>query len=102
MDCQSVFYPEWVAGMFMMFRNSAYKKLNGFDEHFFLYYEDVDICVRAWKVGLKVLACPSVSVVHDARRESRRNIRYLWWHLTSMIRYFVKHWGRLPYLPNRE
>lgn len=97
---QSVFYPEWVAGMFMLFRSSAYKELNGFDERFFLYYEDVDICARAWKAGLKVLACPSVSVVHDARRDSHKNLKYLRWHLTSIIRYFWKHCGRLPTLPN--
>jgi len=92
----SLFFPEWVAGMFMLFRSDAFRQLHGFDQRFFLYYEDVDICVRAWKAGMKVVACPAVSVVHDARRESHRNIRYMWWHLASMARYFYKHWGRLP------
>lgn len=93
------FYPEWVAGMFMLFRSEDFRRLRGFDEEFFLYYEDVDICVRAWRQGLKVAACPRVSVVHDARRDSRRNARHLRWHLASMARYFVKHWGRLPRCP---
>ncbi|MEN9479140.1 MAG: hypothetical protein RLZZ298_535 [Pseudomonadota bacterium] len=93
---QPDFYPEWVAGMFLMFRSQAFACLHGFDEKFFLYYEDVDICVRAWKNGMKVLACPSVAVVHDARRESHRSSRYLRWHLASMVRYFWKHWLRLP------
>ena len=99
-DCESVFYPEWVAGMFMLFRSSDFKRLGGFDTRFFLYYEDVDICTRIWAAGMKVLACPSVSVVHDARRASHKNIRYLRWHLASVVRYFFKHWGRLPSLPN--
>lgn len=95
---EPVFFAEWVAGMFMLFRSEAYRHLGGFDEGFFLYYEDVDICVRAWRRGMKVLACPDVVVVHDARRESRRKLRFLCWHVSSMLRYFCKHWGRLPCL----
>jgi len=91
-----LFFPEWVAGMFMLFRSDAFRQLGGFDPHFFLYYEDVDICVRAWKAGMQVVACGSATVVHDARRESHHNLRYMSWHLASMTRYFCKHWGRLP------
>lgn len=88
--------PDWVAGMFMLFRSDCFAQLAGFDEQFFLYYEDVDICARAWKQGMKVLACTEVSVIHDARRTSRRDARYMWWHLRSLGRYLVKHLGRLP------
>lgn len=94
------FFPEWVAGMFMLFRGSCFAELGGFDERFYLYYEDVDICVRVWRSGLQIVACPSVFVVHDARRESHRRLRYLRWHLASMFRYFLKHWGRLPHVAN--
>ena len=89
------FYPDWVAGMFIIFRHGSYARLGGFDEKFFLYYEDVDICARAWNLGMKVVVCPSVSVVHDAQRKSHRNLRYLRWHLCSAARYFFKHMGRL-------
>lgn len=90
------FYPEWVAGMCMLFDSAKFKKINGFDTSFFLYYEDVDICTRLWKSGCPVVACPSTYVVHTARRESHRSLRFLRWHLCSMIRYFFKHFGRLP------
>lgn len=90
------FCPDWVAGMFMLFRREDYAALGGFDESFFLYYEDVDICVRAWRAGMKIVLCPSVSVVHDARRDSHRSLRHMRWHLASMARYFAKHRGRLP------
>jgi N-acetylglucosaminyl-diphospho-decaprenol L-rhamnosyltransferase len=96
------FYPEWVAGMFMLFRSEDFRRLGGFDSQFFLYYEDVDICARTWKAGMKVLACPAVFVVHDAQRESHKNPQFMAWHLTSMTRYFFKHWGRLPSLANHE
>lgn len=91
---QSPFSPEWVAGMFMLFNSQNYSLLGGFDESFFLYYEDVDICARAWRAGMRIFVCPSVSVVHDARRDSHRSFRHLRWHLTSMARYFFKYWGR--------
>ena len=93
---QAEFAPEWVAGMFMLFRSRDFHDLGGFDERFFLYYEDVDICVRAWQKGMKILACPKVSVIHDARRDSRRSLRHLRWHLGSMVRFLWKHRGRRP------
>ena len=90
------FSADWVGGMFMLFRAEDYRHVGGFDEGFFLYYEDVDICTRLWKTGRRVLACPKVQVIHDARRTSRRNLRYMRWHATSLIRYQGKHWLRLP------
>lgn len=95
-----VFSPEWVAGMCMLFRSTDYRTLGGFDDGFFLYYEDVDICVRLWKSGRRLVACPGVAVIHDARRDSHRKFQHLRWHLSSMARYFFKHWGRLPRVSN--
>lgn len=93
---QPNFHPEWVAGMFMLFRTESFYQLGGFDEGYFLYYEDVDICVRSWQQGLYIVACPSATIVHDAHRTSRRNLRFMVWHLSSLARYFSKHWLRLP------
>lgn len=87
---------DWMAGMFMLFRAEAFRDIGGFDDGFFLYYEDVDICARLWKAGWKVMLHPGVSVIHAAQRTSRRNPRYMAWHLSSMARYFAKHLGRLP------
>lgn len=86
----------WVAGMFMLFSSPTYAALNGFDEGFFLYYEDVDLCARISKSGWKVVLCPNVHVIHDARRASRRNLRHMVWHATSMVRYFRRNF-RFPY-----
>ena len=84
------FEPDWFAGMFMLFGSNTYIKLNGFDESYFLYYEDVDICWRAHQLGLKIVYCPEVSVVHHAQRASRHNFRHMRWHLGSMLRYLGK------------
>ncbi len=90
------FPSDWIAGMFMLFPAKIYRTYNGFDEEYYLYYEDVDICARLWKKGHKVLVCPKVVVTHDAQRQSRKNIRYAMWHSKSLFRYFTKYLGRLP------
>lgn len=92
------FHPEWVAGMFLLFAASDYGALGGFDENYFLYYEDVDLCVRLWRSGRKIILCPQATAVHAARRASRRNFQHMAWHLVSMARYFLRNWGRLPTL----
>lgn len=81
--------PDWVAGMFMLVPTPIFRRLGGFDEGYFLYYEDVDICTRARRLGYRVDVCPSVTVIHDARRQSHKEWRYLRWHLASMIRFFT-------------
>jgi GT2 family glycosyltransferase len=91
-----VFLVDGVAGLFMLFDSGQFAKLGGFDEGFYLYCEDVDICVRAWRSGGGVLAALGTVVVHDARRDSRSKPRFLAWHVRSMLRYFAKHFARLP------
>jgi N-acetylglucosaminyl-diphospho-decaprenol L-rhamnosyltransferase len=95
-DQEPPFEVQWVSGLCMLFRTEAYAALRGFDERYFLYYEDVDICARAWLTGLRVLACPGATVVHNAQRASRRSLTHMRWHATSMARYLWSYTGRIP------
>lgn len=79
---------DWVAGMFMVFRSETFASVRGFDERFFMYLEDVDLCRRLHQTGRTVVLEPAVHVVHDAQRASRRSLRHLSWHLRSSWRYF--------------
>lgn len=91
-ETQSV---DWVGGMCMVFRRAVFAEIGGFDESYFLYYEDVDLCARLWARGYQVVVCRDAQVVHDARRHSHRNLRYMRWHLSSMLRFFITHaWRR--------
>lgn len=83
------FTPDWVGGMFMLFRSDTFRDIEGFDEGYFLYYEDVDLCARLRRRGLYALLDPRVECLHDARRQSHRNLRYMSWHLRSMARFFL-------------
>lgn len=82
--------PDWVAGMFMTFRSDIFRSIGGFDEAYFLYYEDVDLCWRLRRQGYDIALLPAVRVVHAARRASHRDLRYLRWHAVSMLRFFAK------------
>lgn len=82
-------YPDWVGGMFMLFPRGVFDRLGGFDERYFLYYEDVDICARLRLLGYEVLVCPQAKVTHHAQRSSHRSFKYLRWHLRSMTRFFL-------------
>lgn len=84
-------YPNWIAGMFMLFVSDTYKKIGGFDEAFFMYYEDVDICNKVLNGGGLIVGDFSTSVIHDARRASRKNFLHLKWHLASMLRYLWRY-----------
>jgi GT2 family glycosyltransferase len=81
---------EWVAGMFMLFESSTYGKIKGFDERYYMYLEDADICRRLRKNGLSTIYIPKYEIIHDARRASRKNFKYLIWHLKSMLRFLFK------------
>ena len=82
---------DWIAGMFMLFPSATYRAMGGFDESYFLYYEDVDLCHRLRRVGKSIVYNPAAEVVHDARRASRRNARHALRHLASATRYFSRY-----------
>ena len=82
-------YPDWAGGMFLLFPRSIFEILGGFDRRYFLYYEDVDICARLKLLGYVVVVSPLANVTHHAQRSSHHNIRYLYWHLCSMMRFFL-------------
>lgn len=97
----TLFFPDWVAGMCMVLKTAQFRRLRGFDEKFFLYLEDADLCARIRLQGLQVAWHPQARVVHEAQRSSHRKLRYLLWHASSMARFFCSavfmrlQWRRL-------
>lgn len=81
-------FPDWVGGMFMLFKKETFEQLNGFNERYFLYYEDVDLCARLKLMGGELALCPTAQVVHNAQRSSHSSLKYLKWHISSMLRFF--------------
>jgi GT2 family glycosyltransferase len=81
--------PDWVGGMFMLLRRDAFDAVGGFDARYYLYYEDVDLCARLRRKGYDIRLVPKASAVHLARRQSRREVKYMLWHLRSVVRYLL-------------
>lgn len=65
-----------------------------FDERFFLYFEDVDLCYRTWLAGRRVRYQPDIEFVHAHRRASTRILsRHARHHLRSVVRFVYKYRG---------
>lgn len=91
---------ERVQGSFMMIRRSALEKVNFFDERFFLYLGDEDLCRKFWDAGFKVYFLSEVRAVHYYHRESQVPIFFSLfhkvsrWHLQDWLKYLWKYRGR--------
>lgn len=91
-NIEKPFYPAFIHGCFMLFKTKDFKKIHGFDERFFLYMEDADICRKIDAMGKKKLYYPHVEIIHQHRRGSSKNIKLFFTHISSAIKYFLK-WG---------
>src|ERR1700691_4703165 len=80
-----------LSGCFMFVRTAALEAVGAFDERYFLYMEDLDLCRRIGS-RYRTVFYPRVAVRHDYAKGSYENARLLRYHLTSAIRYFNK-WG---------
>jgi GT2 family glycosyltransferase len=81
---------DWIGGMFMLFHSPKYSCIKGFDERYFMYLEDAEICKRLSESGFSVIYNPSYEIIHHARRNSRIKVKYFFWHLRGMIRFLFK------------
>ena len=91
-DLGKPFYPDFIHGCFMLFKTDEFKKLRGFDDRFFLYLEDADICRTIYKAGNRILFYPEVEVIHHLQKGSSKSVKLFFRHLSSSIKYFLK-WG---------
>lgn len=80
-----------LSGCFMFMRCSVLKQVHGFDERFFMYSEDLDLCRRIGMVS-RTVYYPYVNVTHEYEKGSYKNKVLLKYHIKSIIKYFNK-WG---------
>lgn len=80
-----------VSGCFAMFRMEALKFAKGFDDRFFMYFEDTDLSRRI-HTRYRTVYYPMVTVNHDYGNGASRNTRLFFIFLTSLAQYFNK-WG---------
>ena len=91
--------PDWVSGSCLLARRTVLERLSGFDERFFLYEEDVDLCVRARQSGFRVVFTPTARVTHGLGRSMEKApLRARLEYDRSHLLYYRKHRGWLATL----
>lgn len=84
----------WLSGSCLMVRRSVFEKIGGFDEGYFMYFEDVDLGYRLSKEGLTRLFIPSAVVVHSgAHSTTSESAKMLQVHHDSAYRYLEKKYA---------
>ncbi len=89
-DHKEILDVDWMCGGFLLIRRDLFDKIGYFDEFFFLYFDDVDFCRRAKKIG-RIVYYPLVEAIHSASYESKKKFVPFLIHIKSMIYYFIKH-----------
>lgn len=82
---------DWLLGSCLFMRANALKEIGYFDERFFLYFEDTDLCRRFWKYHWSVVYNPESQIIHNHNRESARQPWYTFFK-SSASRYHLKSW----------
>lgn len=88
-------YPDWVSGACLLTRRAILEEVGAFDERFFMYAEDVDLCTRIREAGYRVLFTPDAEITHRRGLSAATNSErvYLESHL-SRLYFYEKHYGR--------
>ena len=90
LDIKKSFNPDCLHGCFLLFKTKDFIRIKGFDERYFLYMEDIDICKKIDTIGKKKLYYPNEQIFHALNQESRRNLKAFIYHIKSIFQYFYK------------
>lgn len=89
-----------VSATALFIAKNIFNSVSGFDERFFLYLEDIDLCLRLRADNVDIWYLPSVKVQHSlGTSSSKLQLRSLYYHHLSMFKYFTKHFPR-SYIKN--
>ncbi|WP_165731743.1 glycosyltransferase [Polaribacter sp. 20A6] len=91
-DLEIPFFAEYITGCFQLYRTEDFIALNGFDERYFLYMEDVDICKKIDLLEKKKLYFPQEQIIHVLKQGSSKSLELFLRHTSSAFKYFHK-WG---------
>lgn len=87
----------WVSGACLFIKKNLFERLNGFDEKFFLYFEDIDLCKRIKKFGYKIIYFPKFVIKHFGGRSFENKKYQKKYYYSSQDYYFQKHFGKIHY-----
>ncbi|PMG83491.1 glycosyltransferase family 2 protein [Vibrio breoganii] len=88
---------EWCSGALMVIKSRLYSKLDGFDERYFMYYEDVDLCYRARSsLNEQVNFIKGPVACHVGAYNNRKLFsKHFWWYIKSLFRFLITSSGKI-------
>ena len=93
-DFSSIQHVPWVSGACLMVKRNIFQKAGLFDESYFLYFEDMDLCLQIQNLGYRIVYLPTAGIVHlfggssSGRSEQLNQV-----HKNSMLIYFKKNFS---------
>jgi GT2 family glycosyltransferase len=84
------FIADYLTGCFHLYKTKYFIKVGGFDERYFMYMEDIDICKKIDAIGKQKLYYPYVEIIHILKQGSAKKTKLFFIHIISAIKYFLK------------
>jgi GT2 family glycosyltransferase len=81
-------------GCFLLIRTYLFEQLNGFDDHFFVYFEDYDFSIRILDYA-KIAYVPEVKITHVGGYVGKKNLKHHWFFSVSALKFFFRHGWKL-------
>jgi N-acetylglucosaminyl-diphospho-decaprenol L-rhamnosyltransferase len=86
---------DWVSGACMLLRRDAYEAAGRFDAGYFMYFEEMDFCLRLRRAGWRVVYDPGAEVTHILGGSTRSApYRKVWNHHRSALRFYCRRYAR--------
>jgi N-acetylglucosaminyl-diphospho-decaprenol L-rhamnosyltransferase len=90
---------DWVSGACMLLRRQAFEEVGGFDPAYFMYFEEMDLCLRLHRAGWRVVFDPLAEVKHVVGGSTRSApYRKVVHHHASALRFYCRRYARDPRL----
>ena len=95
LEKEDIYHVDWVSGAALAIPKKTFIRCGGFDENFFMYFEDVDICRRIRNLGFKVTLVPTTKILHAGGKSYSSAKKQKDHYYKSQDYYFKKHFGSI-------
>jgi len=90
-DAEQSIKIDYVSGACMLIREKVFEKIGFLDEKYFLFFEDVDFCLRAKKASLKIALEPKSVIFHKLSEGKKKSLKYFYYLIRSNS-IFINNW----------
>jgi len=94
-DKKAILEVDWVSGAALIVRKDVFQKVKSFDEKFFMYFEDIDLCKCIKNLNYKIVVFPQVAIIHLGGKSISKFKKRKEYYYKSQNYFYKKHYGRL-------